>query len=87
MRGGPIVVPIHVVDADHHAVRAIGPRGGIRAGARQLRHDHRAVAHVQLSAVIRNRQADREPEGIAQPAHRFADVGVRQFRNRPCCAE
>ena len=44
--------------------------------------DNRApITDIQLSAVIRDANAQGKPERVAQPINGIADVRVRQFRN------
>src|SRR5215470_4251506 len=86
---GALVMAVDVFDAHHHAVREIdsarrcalwAPRvAAVPRGL--LGHRHRAVADVELCAVVRDSQAQREPEGIAEPVNGLADVRIRELWN------
>src|SRR5215467_5955691 len=86
---GALVMAVDVFDAHHHGVREIDSArrcslcaARVAAVSRGLLgHHHRAVAYIELCAVVRDSQAQREPEGIAEPVNGLADVRIRELWN------
>src|SRR5437868_330402 len=74
---GPLAMTIDVVDTDHHRVREIDPLDSARGrpDARRFRFvstllgdDDRAVADVELDAMVRDAHPHTEAEGRATAA-------------------
>src|SRR5581483_7699244 len=64
------MVPVDVVDADHHRVRTARTVDGA------VDDDHRTGADEQLRAVSLRLPALDEPEGVAEPVHRRPDLRI-----------
>lgn len=75
MLEGARLMTIDVIHAHHHGMTIFAGRTA------SLSYDDGAIANVHLRAMIRDSQPQLEPERIAEPVNRGADVRIAENRN------